>query len=302
MTEIELPAPLQKLIERWPSGAFAVRFVWRLGERWGADRCALMAAALAFFGLLSLFPILLAAITILGRTLANRPDITQDFLNFAGQFFPGATGDIWRERATGEVAGLAEAAGGWLGLFSLLSLLWSGRAFFDTLGGILNTIWPGAQQRSWLGHQIALWGTFGGAAIFYALSLSTTFLLKTLHAISDRLPNFWFNRQPILWDILGALTSWALTLCMFWMIYRFLPNATRGIRGRRALSAAVIAAGALEIAKFAFATYLPDATRYGTIYGSLAGVIVTMMWLYVSSSIILLGAEVAAVWTELKRD
>ena len=229
-----LPAPLQKLVAYWPGSRFVVRFAWRFGERWGEDRCALMAAAMAFFGLLSLFPILLAAITILGRALANRPDITQDFLRFAGQFFPGATGDIWRERATGEVEGLAQAAGGWLGVFSLLSLLWSGRAFFDTLGGILNTIWPGAQQRSWLGHQIALWGTFGGAAIFYALSLSTTFLLKTLHAISDRLPNFWFNRQPVLWDILGALTSWALTLCMFWMIYRFLPNATQGIRGRRA--------------------------------------------------------------------
>ena len=109
-----------------------------------------------------------------------------------------------------------------------------------------------------------------------------------------------YHRQPVLWDIASIVTSWLLTLCMFWMIYRFLPNATPGSRGRTALVAAVVATFALELAKYGFTRYLPDAARYGAVYGGVASVVLMMMWLYISSSIILLGAEVAAAYAEVQ--
>ncbi|HVF09601.1 MAG TPA: hypothetical protein VNA16_02305, partial [Abditibacteriaceae bacterium] len=64
-TASTLPAPLQTLVQRAPRLAWPVNFLWRLGERWGQDECPLKAAAMAFFGLLSLFPLILAVVAIL---------------------------------------------------------------------------------------------------------------------------------------------------------------------------------------------------------------------------------------------
>ncbi|MDF2439391.1 MAG: rane protein, partial [Abditibacteriota bacterium] len=88
--------------------------------------------------------------------------------------------------------------------------------------------------------------------------------------------------------------------CMFLMIYRFLPNAEPGCRGRTALVSAIVATFVLELAKYGFTKYLPDAARYGAVYGGVASVVLMMMWLYISSSIILLGAEVAAAYAEVQ--
>jgi membrane protein len=294
-----LPGPLQNLATRAPSLARIIQFCWRFGERWGVDRCALIAAAMAFFGLLSVFPIMLAGITILGRVLADRPEAVQQFVGFVTDFFPGATGDIWQERIQSEVERIAGSNGVTISLISLASLVWTGRAFFDTLAGVLNSIWPNAQPRTFLQHQIALWSTFVGAAVLYGLSLTVSFAINLAHNLSNRLPDLFLNRQPVLWDIVSVVSSWLLTLLMFWMIYRFLPNAARGGRNRTALASALVATAALECAKFLFVRYAPDATRYGTVYGSVAGVVLTMMWLYISSSIILLGAEAAAAYAEV---
>jgi membrane protein len=295
-----LPEVLLRAIARLPWLELPVRFTWRLGERWGIDRCGWMAGAMAFFGLLSLFPLLLAGITILGAALKGRPDQVQEFVEFASRFFPGSTARIWQERVQGEISGLSQASSGWLGVVSLASLLWSGRAFFDALAAVLNTIWPRATLRSWIAHQVALWSTFVGAALLYAASLSASFALGAARSLSERLPDGFWNQRPVLWEAAGQTTAWLLTLGMFWTIYWFLPNARDTTRKRHALLAAVVATTLLEAAKYGFSWYLPDTTRYGAVYGSVAGVIMTMMWLYISSSIILLGAEVAAVWIELE--
>jgi membrane protein len=294
-----LPAPLQTLACRAPALARAIQFCWRFGERWGLDQCSLIAAAMAFFGLLSVFPILLAGIAILGRVLADRPEAVAQFVGFVANFFPGSTGAVWQERIEAEISNLAQSNGVTISLISMASLLWTGRAFFDTLAAVLNSIWPHAQPRSWLQHQVALWSTFVGAALFYGLSLVASFALNLLHTLSVRFDVPLLNDVPVLWDVGAIFLSWLLTLLMFWLIYRFLPNATRGGRNRAALASALIATVLLEVAEYLFARYAPTAARYGAVYGSVAGVVLTLMWLYVSSSIILVGAEAAAAYAEI---
>jgi hypothetical protein len=129
--ESTLPKPLREWSNRAPSLARAVQFLWRLGERWSLDKCALMAAAMAFYGLLSLFPILLAALAILGKTLANRADLRDQLLGFAKAFLPT---DLGNTLISGEVQKLAATNTTAIGVFSILSLLWSGRAFFRHAG------------------------------------------------------------------------------------------------------------------------------------------------------------------------
>ncbi|HEX8235850.1 MAG TPA: YihY/virulence factor BrkB family protein [Abditibacteriaceae bacterium] len=301
--ESTLPAPLQTLADRAPALARVVQFGWRLSERWGFDHCPLIAAALAFFGLLSLFPILLAALAILGNRLVQHPNELQSLQNFIRDFFPGGSGALLQERLDEQIKILVDSpAAPAVGIVSVLSLLWSGRAYFDTLASVLNSIWPNATPRTFLQHQIALWSTLAGAGVLFVLSSAATFGLSLARSLSDHVPAIGrvLDRQPFFWSSLAWSISWLLTLFMFWTIYRFLPNAQPGRRGRIALGSALVASVGWELAKWAFTHFLSDTARYGAVYGSVGSVVITMMWLYTSSMVILLGAEASAAYLETR--
>jgi membrane protein len=294
--EIVLPPPLEWLANELPVSRPVLCYGWRLSERWGADRCPLVAAALAFFGLLSVFPMVLAAVAILSRILANNPEALAGFRSFVQSFFPGAAGEVTHQidavaRATDPAA---------LGLLAVASLLWSGRAYFDTLASILNVIWPHARPRPFLQHQLALWSLFAGAGALWLLSTLATFALQTVQALAQSRGDFFINRSPFVWDAAGRLLSFALTTLMFWLLYRFLPNVATRRRRRMVWGAALIGSIGWEGAKWLFTSVLTaHLSRYQATYGSAAGVVLTLLWIYLSSSILLLGAEAAAVYEEL---
>ena len=88
---------------------------------------------------------------------------------------------------------------------------------------------------------------------------------------------------------------------MFYLLYRFAPNRTQSPPRKAIVAGALFSAVAFEVAKWAFAHFLGNVTRYEATYGSLAGVILTMMWLYFLSMIVLMGAQVGATWEEFRR-
>lgn len=301
-----LPQPLQTAIERVPLLEWPVRYAWRLGERWGCDACSLMAASMAFFGLLSIFPLVLAGVTILARLLAGNTNTLTEFAQFVGSFFPGAAGEgvaLEIQRgvtaiATGPDAAIAT-------LIALGSLLWSGRAYFDTLITVLNRIWPGAQQRTFVMHQVSLVGLLLGTGLLFFLSTITTFALRLAQTIAAEAAgaSLFINRAPVLWDWLGKFVAWLLTVFMFYLLYRFGPNRQQEERQHRRviLGAALVAALGFEAAKWGFTRFLGNVARYEATYGGVAGVVVTMLWIYIASLIILLGAEAAATYEDVKR-
>ncbi|RYG68393.1 YihY/virulence factor BrkB family protein, partial [bacterium] len=288
-------------LDRVPVLRTPVRFCWRFSERWNDDACPLMAAAMAFFGLLSVFPLTLAGVAILARFLADDPSALTDFAHFVAAFFPGAAGDgIAREieRSVRAIAGGPNTAT--VGVVAVASLLWSGRAYFDTLATVLNRIFPDAEQRAFLGHQITLWALLLGVGALFGLSTASTFALSLAQSMAARLPDLFINRAPYLWDFLGKLAGWTLTFGMFYLLYRYTPNRTMPFKRRILLISALFAAVAWEVSKWAFTRFLGNVARYEATYGSVAGVIVTMMWIYFSSIIVLAGAELGATYQDLR--
>ena len=296
----DLPAPLQTVIGRVPRLRWPLFFAFRLGTRWGDDRCSLIAGALAYFGLLSVFPIALAAVTILAGALRGNTQLLHQFATYVGQFFPGETGSQVAQTIAQASTKIAGAQSATLNLLAVGALLWSGRAYFDTLASVLNTIWPRSSPRSFLGHQLAVWGTFVGAGALFLASTAMSAALSTLQSLSGHLPQLFINRLPLLWSILGRGSSLALTLLAFWLMFRFLPHVQGKRRGRLALVAAVVSSLGWEGAKLGFARLIPGVTRYEPTYGSVAGVVVTMLWLYFASLIVLAGAECAGAWEETR--
>ena len=296
MIENTLPPLLKFVVARAPFVRLPLCFVWRFGERWNADKCPLIAAAMAFFGLLSIFPLLIAALAILGHTLRNRPDVMAQLRTFVASFFPGAAGEILAE--IDAVAQLQNANA--LGVIAIASLLWSGRAYFDTLASVLNGIWPHAAPRSFWKHQIVLWSLVVGAGALGILSTASTVALQAAQTISERMPDFFINRQPALWNALGKAVAFALTTAMFWLIYRFVPHVTTRRRRRLIWGAALLGAASWEMAKWLFGRFIGhNLGHYRATYGGVAGVVLMLLWIYFSSIILLLGAQAAAVWEEL---
>ncbi len=292
---LELPDFVEAILGKLPFLRAPVAFGFRLANRWGDDACSLMAAALAFFGLLSMFPLALAGVAVLARTLSNDQAALADFSGFVASFFPGAAGaNLSQEIERGVTSVAANPDLTRTSVFALVSLLWAGRAYFDVLATVLNRIFPSATPRSFLSHQLTLWSLLFGAGALFVLSSGVTFGLSMLQTIGERLPDFWINRAPVVFDLLGKFAGYALTFTMFYLLYRYTPNRKVAPRARTLIVSATVAALGWEIGKWAFGRFLGNVTRYEAAYGSVAGVIVTMLWIYYASMIVLLGAEVGA--------
>lgn len=296
-----LPAPVESVLKRAPSLETPVRFVWRVVERWGESNCSLLAAALAFYGLLSLFPLALAGVIVLARIATNNVATLKGFSHFVGSFFPASSG---AQIASSIQDGVQKLSSGPSPLTATViaagSLLWSGRAYFDTLASVLNQIFAAGRPRSFLSHQLTMLTLMLGCGALFVASSATTFALSLLQSWAERAPLLFLNRAPLLFDLLGRVGAWSLTFFMFWVLYRFAPNRTQPPPRRAVLSGALFSALALEIAKWAFARFLGNVTRYEATYGSVAGVVLTMMWLYFASMIVLMGAQIGATGEEFR--
>jgi membrane protein len=294
----ERPATFRWIEAHAPSLHWPLYFLWRLMMRWGEDQCALKAAAMAFFGFLSVFPIILAAVTVLATMLAGNTGALAAFQSFVAQFFPGQTGEdvsAAMQNAVTKIAGGTSVTT--LGLIAFVSLLWSGRAFFATLAEVLSAVWPRSRPRSFWRRQLVLWSTFVGAGALWLLSTLATFALAVAVHVLQFLPETLRHLLPWV-DIVSRLLTWLLTVVMFWLIYRYLPNVEGSRRRRIIWGAAVLAALGWELAKWGFTKFLGNLDRYQATYGSVAGVVLTLMWIYVSSMIVLLAAEAAAAFEE----
>ena len=295
VSPLELPAFVETILAKVPFLRAPVEFGFRFANRWGDDACPLMAAALAFFGLLSMFPLALAGVTLLARTLANDQTALSDFSGFVASFFPGAAGaNLSREIERGVQSIAANPNITRTSVFALVSLLWAGRAYFDVLATVLNRIFPGATPRSFLSHQLTLWGLLFGTGALFVLSSVVTFGLSMLQTAGERLPDLWINRAPIVYDVLGKFAGYAITFLMFYLLYRFTPNRKVAPRSQTLFISSLVGALGWEIGKWAFGHFLGNVTRYEAAYGSVAGVVVTMLWIYYASMIVLLGAEIGA--------
>jgi membrane protein len=304
LDEAEIPTlvawALEKTAYKMPTLRIGIYFLWRLAMRWGEDQCPLKAAAMAFFGLISIFPMVLAAVSVLATTLSGDTAALTAFQNFVREFFPGQTGQnvsMAMKNAVDTIAAGSNATT--LGAVALASLLWSGRAFFATLAEVLNSVWPDTQERTFLQNQIVLWGTFAGAGVLWMLSMASTFLVTVLGWLLQYLPESFRDALP--WIAIASRgMSFLLSIVMFWLMYRFLPHVTDKHRRRLVWAAALVAALGWEVAKIAFAQFLGNLDRYQATYGSVAGVVLTMMWIYFSSVVILLGAEAVAAYDETR--
>jgi membrane protein len=284
-------------VSRPPLGriARAARHVWRLvievGRKYSEDRGPLIAAAISFFGLLSMIPLVLLGVWALGHFLSSR-EAFERVVNYLEDYLPGSS-DVVVPYLTALVKG--QQTIGWL---ALGGLAWSASQGFVVLEVALNQAMRVPERRSFLQSRLLGLGMILLAGGSLVLSILITSTLTAIQAYSLPLVGWPPGRIPAVWSDIGLMISTALTILSFSVVYQVVPNTT--VPWRPALIAGTAAGLAWEVAKRAFTWYLPHgATAIRQVYGSIAGLIGLVLWIYYSSVILVLGAELLSVLQDI---
>ena len=249
----------------------------------GEDRCSLLAAALSYYALLSLFPLALFILAVASQFVETET-ATRAVTRFIAAYLP--SGAVMVRSTLEQVTRLRGA----LTLVSAAGLLWSGSNVFDTIQLGINRAFRVPNQRPLWRERIVSLGMVMGAGILFALSFVMTTALRL--ALHYRL----IHRDTLLFDVLPIAGSLLLGTGIFGMLYRHLPFHSN-IRWRDVWPSALSASVLWEIAKLIFAWYITNLALLNMVYGSLGTIIAVMLWGYISAAILLIGAEIAAVQT-----
>lgn len=271
---------------------FVIRLMIRTAQEVSDDDVSHMAAGVAYYALFSLFPLLLGLIAILSFFLESEQIQTQ-VIELTGGFLPGS------ESLVQDNIAAAVGVRGALGLFSVIGMLWAGSAVFGALNRSINRAWDIHTDRPlYKGkpRQLLMALVVG---VLFALSFSSAAVVRTAETLSQYdVPGLAFLLQQVGQILLQSL-SFILVLAIFLLIYKFMPNTKT--YWRYIWPGAVVGAVLFELAKNLFILYLERST-YQSIYGSVTPVIVLLLWAYVSSLILLAGAELSSEYGRMRNN
>lgn len=246
------------------------------------------AAAMSYFGLMALFPALLLMLALSNRTAAGNEMLTRIVAVYP------ASAKFLRET----IRSLSSLSPGVI-ITCVVIVLWAGSWVFSVIERSLNRIWRTTSRAFWHGRALTI-GMIGIVGVLLSLSVLITSVLVALQEMAERLSPRQLERYALL-PVLGsallqlvfAAVSILVTITLFVIVYRFMPKAEVSLRDT--LPGAVIGGLLWEAAKYVFAWSL-NYFHYDEIYGPVGAVVAVLTWSYVSSLILLFGAQLTAVF------
>jgi len=261
------------------------RVLWRAFMRFqdhnGPDR----AAAVAYYTLLSLLPLLIFLISI-GVAVVGSFDVA-----YQGTLYLIRGMVIHMDQKTmDELRSFVEHALRFR-LPGLFLLAWTSRRIFASLFSALEAIF-GVPSRNWAKHNLVALSSVLVTGLAVLIMMALSMLRATSEGLLLR-----FAQSGTFQNLGGIFVSTLLPVMVsfsfFYVIYRVVPR--RVVRHGDAMAGALLATVLWEGAKSGFAYYLRNVARYAGVYGALEAVIVLAMWLEISVSIVLYCAEVVAL-------
>ncbi|HJC00009.1 MAG TPA: YihY/virulence factor BrkB family protein [Candidatus Flavonifractor merdavium] len=268
----------------------AVRFVREMVRIYFAKRVSRSAAELAYFLVLTFFPVLICINAFVGLLNLN----IQEVLDAAAPFFPketlGILGDYVGYITNNQSTALLIAGAG--------MTLFSASAAFRALMNIMEELYGRKGYRG-------VW-RIAASLVFSVLFLFTVYLSFVVLLTGDwlfRLVEDFFNLEQA---VLPWEWQWFRFLLLFLMMFFFVlvvyrMAAPRGKPRPPVLTGAFLAAAALVAASALFSWFIGLSSRYSLVYGSLASVIILLVWLYLCGNILILGNVFNCVWYRKKK-
>ncbi len=269
--------------------------VWRLlsrtvGELF-ADDGTHMAASVAYYAILSLFPLLLALIAGFSLALSSE-SVQEQLFDFFETYLPGSL-DLLESNIEAAIR-----LRGAVGLLGFLGLLWSAMAIFGAISRAVNRAWDVRRDRPFWVAKVRHLAMAGGTGILFLLSLTGTTALQLLVEVELPLVGRLSFLENTAVSIGGRALPFLFSMGIFLVIYKFIPNTKTF--WRYVWPGALLAAVLFEVAKSLFVLYLDQFANYQAVYGSVGSVIALLVWTYVSAFILILGAEFASEYGRLR--
>jgi membrane protein len=245
-------------------------------------------AAMSYFGLMALFPALLLLLA-----MSNRFTAATELLTHAVEVYPGS-GKFLRET----IRAMSSVGTGII-ITCVIVTFWAGSWVFAVIERALNRIWGTTSRTFFHGRALTI-GMIGIVGVLLALSVMITSVVLRLRELAGRLSPRQVEHYPLIlsagsafWQGVFAIASFLITVILFVVVYRFMPRAEVTLRDT--LPGAIIGGLLWEVAKYVFAWAI-NYFHYDQIYGSVGAVVAVLTWSYVSSLILLFGAQLTAVF------
>jgi membrane protein len=255
----------------------------RTAKEFSDDKLTHWAAALTYYGVLSIFPALLALVSILGLIGSSAIQPLMDNLTTvapgpAKEIVTGALEALQQSSGTGVVFVVALAAAIWSASGYISAFMDASNAVYDIEEG--RPIWKKLPLR--LGITVLMLVLLAAGAVAVVLTGPVAEAAGNLFGVGDSAVQVWNIAK---WPVLVLIASF-----MFAVLYYSAPNVKQpGVRS--VLPGGVLAVVLWVVASAAFALYVASFGSYNKTYGALGGVIVFLVWLWLTNLAILLGAE-----------
>jgi membrane protein len=249
------------------------------------------AASIAYYSLLSLFPFFLIAFAILGSVTADDADRAAA-VRFLFRYFPRQF-----EFLTNQLDALRQSSVR-LGIAGSLIITWAAMGVFGAITSAVNHAWGVERQPSYFKHKLISLLMLVAASLLLLLGLVLVSAISVVEAT-------WFaavvERTPWLVALTGFAVRWATMLIFILvvgLVFYFVPNAE--VRFRDVWVGAVMTGLLWRGALAGFSWYVRDLSRF-SVHGSIAAVVVFLIWVYVSAVILLYGVEFTAAYARMRR-
>jgi membrane protein len=250
-----------------------------------ADNMPIIAGGVAFFGFLAIFPALIAMISIYGM-VASPATVTKQVEDFSKSLPRSAAGLIGDQ-----LKNITSHSGGALTvglIISILAALWSASGGVSNLITAVNLAYDEVETRNFVKLKLTSLALTLGAIVFVLLTLG---LVAVLPVVLNALP------LGVVGTILAQVLRWVLLLAVMAgslaVLYRVAPDRDAP-RFRWVSLGSVIVTVVWALVSLLFSFYVNNFGSYDKTYGTIAGVIVLMLWIYLTCYLILLGAEINA--------
>ncbi|MEI6350021.1 MAG: YihY/virulence factor BrkB family protein [Verrucomicrobiota bacterium] len=261
-------------------------------SEWVGDNAPRLSAALAYYAIFSLAPLVIITISIAGLVFgeeAARGQISEQIKGLAGEQAGNAIQSVVKSTDHKGASIFAASAG-------LIVLLFGASGVFGELKNALNTIWgvvtkPGKPVMSLIRSRFLSFGMVLAIGFLLLISLAIS---AALSAIGTYMRNL-LVLAPIVWQGVEFLISFAVVTVLFAMIFKFLPDVK--IRWRDVWIGAIGTALLFAIGKTLIGLYL-GASSVGSSYGAAGSAIIILLWIYYSSCILFYGAEFTKVYAK----
>jgi membrane protein len=250
------------------------------------------AASIAYYTLLSFFPFLLLVFSLLGSITDNEEDRIA-VLTFVFRYFPTKLDFVSQQLDAMNQTSLQ------LGVAGALALLWASLGVFGAITSAVNEAWGVERNRSFWKHRMVSFLMLVAAGGVMIVALLLVGAVEVAEASNFGVMLARFNWLSVLRTLTLDYLATALLILAIGLVYYFIPNAKT--RFRDVWVGAALTGMLWRLAFDGFAWYIARNQSLTLIHGSIAAVVVFLLWVYVSAIILMYGVEFTAAYARLRR-